>query len=80
MDDNIVYLYNCYELDINHEHTVNFNSKQSQLDWFNSRGIYYMEDCKHLKRGQTVIIPKYINDSRLQLCNYCMFKNDEGNS
>lgn len=78
MDNNIVYLYNCYELDINHEHTVNFNSKQSQLKWFNSRGIYYMEDCKHLKRGQTVIIPKYINDSRLQLCNYCMFKNDEG--
>ena len=29
MDDNIVYLCNCHMLDVNHEHTVNFNNKQS---------------------------------------------------
>ena len=77
MDDNIVYLCNCFMLDVNHEHTVNFNNKQSQLQWFNSKCLYYMTDCKHLKKGQTVIVPVNYYDSKFQYCNYCYFVNDE---
>lgn len=78
MDDNIVYLCNCYMLDVNHEHTVNFKNRQSQLQWFNSKCLYYMKGCKHLRKGQTVIVPVYYNDSKLLYCNYCYFVNDEG--
>ena len=60
MDDNIVYLCNCYMLDVKHEHTVNFNNRQTQLQWFNSKCLYYMKECKHLKKGQTVIVPYLI--------------------
>ena len=77
MDDNIIYLCNCYMLDVKHEHTVNFKDKQSQLQWFNSKCLYYMEDCKHLKKGQTVIVPVNYYDNKLQYCNYCYFVNDE---
>lgn len=77
MDDNIVYLCNCYMLDVNHEHTVNFNNRQSQLQWFNSKCLYYMTDCKHLKKGQSVIVPVSYYDNKLQYCNYCYFLNDE---
>ena len=77
MDDNIVYLCNCYMLDVNHEHTVNFNNKQSQLQWFNSKCLYYMKECKHLKKGQTVIVPINYYDNKLLYCNYCYFVNDE---
>ena len=77
MDDNVVYLCNCYMLDVNHEHTLNFNDKQSQLQWFNSKSLYYMTDCKHLKKGQTVIVPVNYYDNKLQYCNYCYFLNDE---
>ena len=77
MDDNIVYLCNCYMLDVNHEHTVNFKDKHSQLNWFNSKCLYYMKECKHLKKGQTVIVPVNYYDNKLQYCNYCYFVNDE---
>lgn len=77
MDDNVVYLCNCYMLDVNHEHTVNFKDKQSQLHWFNSKCLYYMKECKHLKKGQTVIVPVNYYDNKLQYCNYCYFVNDE---
>ena len=77
MDDNIVYLCNCYMLDVNHEHTVNFKNKQSQLQWFNSKCLYYMKECKHLKKGQTVIVPINYYDNKLLYCNYCYFVNDE---
>ena len=77
MDDNIVYLCNCYMLDINHEHTVNFNDRQSQLQWFNSKCLYYMKECKHLKKGQSIIVPVNYYDNKLLYCNYCYFVNDE---
>ena len=77
MDDNIVYLCNCYMLDVNHEHTVNFKNRQSQLNWFNSKCLYYMKECKHLKKGQSVIVPVNYHDNKLQYCNYCYFLNDD---
>lgn len=77
MIDNTVYLCNCYMLDDKYEHTVNFNDKQSQLQWFNSNCLYYMTDCKHLKKGQTIIVPVNYYDNKLQYCNYCYFVNDE---
>ena len=76
MDDNIVYLCNCYMLDVNHEHTVNFRDKQSQLQWFNSKCLYHMKECKHLTKGQTVIVPVNYYDNKLLYCNYCYFVND----
>ena len=76
--DNTIYLFNCYMLDVNHEHTVNFKTKESQLNWFMNRAIYYTPDCKFLKREKAVIIPLYINDSKFINCNYAMFRNDEG--
>ena len=36
-----------------------------------------MKECKHLKKGQTVIIPVNYYDNKLLYCNYCYFVNDE---
>ena len=36
-----------------------------------------MKECKHLKKGQTVIVPISYYDNKLQYCNYCYFVNDE---
>ena len=48
MDDNIVYLCNCYMLDVNHEHPVIFDIEQSQLHWFNFKCSYYMKKFNFL--------------------------------
>ena len=70
MDDNIVYLCNCYMLDVNHEHTVNFKNRQSQLNWFNSKCLYYMKEYKHLKKGQSVIKLIDLLDSKFIFYNF----------
>lgn len=76
--DNTIYLMNCFMLDVNHEHTVDFNSRENQLNWFMDKCLYYIPDCKFLKREKAVIVPLYINDSKFIYCNYAMFRNDEG--
>ena len=36
-----------------------------------------MKECKHLKKGQTIIVPINYYDNKLLYCNYCYFVNDE---
>lgn len=73
-----VYLMNCYMLDINHNHTVNFNNKVNQINWFMNKVTYIMNDCRYIKKEESLVIDKYINSSEIRKSNYCMIRNDEG--
>lgn len=73
-----VYLMNCYMLDINHNHTVNFKSKLNQINWFMNKVTYIMNECRYIKKEESLVIDKYVNSSEIRKTNYCMIRNDEG--
>lgn len=68
-----IYLFNCYFLDVNHNHTVNFNNINSQYNFFMNHLQYTIEECTYLRKERVLKVGKYIDD--LQWCNYCAFKN-----
>ena len=76
--DNTIYLLNCYMLDVNHEHTVDFTNRQKQREWFLSKTMHVIENCKYIKRDNALVIDMYINDKYMIYSNYVMAVNDEG--
>ncbi len=74
--DNTIYLLNCIGLDTSYNHTYMFKNKQSQYNYFLSKIVLTINDTVFNKRNQSIVVDKYIYDSQLELCNYCMFLNE----
>ena len=66
-----VILINCNELDIQHNHTVDFSNKDKQLTWFMNKPHLVLDDTKYSKIN-TIINVNY-NLSALQIYNYCIY-------
>ena len=66
-----VILINCNELDIQHNHTVDFSNKDRQLNWFMNKPHLVLDDTKYSKIN-TIINVNY-NLSALQIYNYCIY-------
>lgn len=69
------YLCNCYELDINHNHTVNFRSLESQLNWFMKRAVIIIEETQFHRKDNSITVPRHID--KLKFYNYVLTKNSE---
>ena len=74
--DNTIYLLNCVGLDTSYNHSYMFKNKQSQYNYFLSKVVLVINDTVFNKRNQSIIVDKYIYDRQLELCNYCMFLNE----
>lgn len=68
-----IYLFNCWFLDVGHNHTVNFNNTTNQFNFFMNYLKYKIDNCTYLRKERTLKVPKYIDE--LNLCNYCAFQN-----
>ena len=68
-----IYLFNCWFLDVGHNHTVNFNNETNQLNFFMNYLQFRIDNCTYLRKERTLKVPKYIDE--LALCNYCAFQN-----
>ena len=67
-------LCNCYELDSNYNHTVDFNSRESQLQWFLDRQTDVLTENMYQRKSENVIrVDKSIES--LDLTNYVVAKN-----
>ena len=63
------------ELDINHNHTYDFNSKQEQLDFFNSKSRLTFDDVMYQKDNDSIKLDIPYGDRRLMSCNYLYYIN-----
>lgn len=77
MRDSIYYLLNCSDLDINHNHTPDFTTRQSQLNWFMQHKLFTIENVQFHRKDNSIKIGMHIHD--LEYVNYVMVKN-EGDS
>lgn len=68
-----IYLFNCWFLDVGHNHTVNFNNVTNQFNFFMNYLKFKIDNCTYLRKERTLKVPKYIDE--LALCNYCAFQN-----
>lgn len=68
-----IYLFNCWFLDVGHNHTVNFNNVTNQFNFFMNYLQFKIDNCTYLRKERTLKVPKYIDE--LALCNYCAFQN-----
>lgn len=70
-------LCNCYMLDSNYNHTVDFKNKESQLAWFYSKAVYTLNESMYQRKNELEIrVDKSISD--LNFCNYLITRNDDG--
>ena len=69
------YLCNCYELDINHNHTVDFNSLESQINWFMKRHVIKIDETQFHRKDNSITVPRHID--KLKFLNYVLTKNSE---
>ena len=74
--DNTIYLLNCIGLYSSYNHSYMFKSKQAQFNYFLSKVVLVIDDTVFNKRNQSIIVDKFIYDRQLELCNYCMFLNE----
>lgn len=69
------HLCNCYELDINHNHTVDFNSLENQISWFMRRKLITIEETQFHRKDNSISVPRHID--KLKFINYALTKNSE---
>ena len=74
-----VVLCSVPELDINHNHTYDFNSKQEQLDFFNSKSRLTFDDVMYQKDNDSIKLDIPYGDRRLMSCNYLYYINPGDN-
>ena len=70
-----VVLCSVPELDINHNHTYDFNSKQTQLDFFNSKSRLTFDDVMYQKDNDSIKLDIAYGNKRLMSCNYLYYIN-----
>lgn len=68
--EDIIYLVNCNELDITHNNTIDFKSKESQLSYFFNKRKLVLDNNIYTRSNTTLTIDKPINE--LQIYNYCI--------
>lgn len=69
------YLCNCYELDINHNHSVTFKNLESQIAWFMKRKVITIEETQFHRKDNSISVPRHID--KLKFLNYVITKNSE---
>ena len=67
------------ELDINHNHTYDFNSKQTQLDFFNSKKTLVFNDVMYQKDNDSIKLDISYGDRKLMASNYLYYINPGDN-
>lgn len=76
MRNSTIYLINCPLLDVNYNNTVNFSSKENQINWFVGKTVYKIDNCSYLRKEQGVNIS--LPFEQLELCNYALLINEDG--
>lgn len=74
--DTIVRFANCYMLDSDYNHTVNFSNKQSQLNWFNQRVLWVNSEFDYQRKNNNLKVGYSLN--KLKMCNYLIIDNSNG--
>ena len=74
-----VVLCSVPELDINHNHTYTFNTKQAQLDFFNSRKTLVFNEVMYQKDNDSIKLDIVYGNSKLMSSNYLYFRNPDDN-
>lgn len=77
MRNSIVRLLNCYMLDSSYNHTVNFKSRTSQIDWFLKKTVLNISDTSYQRISDNIRVNYSLSD--LDNCNYVMTKNENEN-
>lgn len=72
-----IMLLNCYMLDSNYNHTVNFSNKENQINWFIDKKVFTIDNCSYLRKENGIKVPYYIAD--LEYCNYALTYNIKDN-
>ena len=71
-----ILLCNCNQLDASYNHSVTFNSRDSQWAWFTSKTVYALNEQMYQRKTETEIrVDKHI--SQLSAVNYCCILNDD---
>ena len=69
-----ILLCNCYKLDSDYNHTVDFNTKESQYEWFSSKAIHVLSNNMYQRKNELEIrVDKNLDE--LKLCNYLLILN-----
>ena len=75
----LLYLCNCYELDMNYNHTPHFTSFANQFTWFNNRTQYLLTNNMYQRKSENIIrVDKALKD--LTYCNYLLSVNQDDNT
>ena len=67
------------ELDMNHNHTYTFDSKQAQLNFFNSRKTLVFNEVMYQKDNDSIKLDIVYGNSKLMASNYLYFRNPDDN-
>lgn len=68
---NQIWLCHCPEIDINHNHTPLFSTRENQYNFFEEKRVYLIEENYYLRRNSNIKINKTIKE--LELCDYMMY-------
>lgn len=73
-----ILLCNCYQLDSNYNHTVDFNSRESQFNWFTIHTVHTLSNNMYQRKQENEIrVDKSLTE--LNSCNYVVITNlDDG--
>lgn len=75
--DSSYWLINAYELDSNYNHTVDFSTKENQLNWFRNKTVYVLDDSMYQRKNELQIV-LFKSLHQLRNCNYLVVINDDG--
>ena len=67
------------ELDMNHNHTYTFDTKQAQLNFFNSRKTLVFNEVMYQKDNDSIKLDIVYGNSKLMASNYLYFRNPDDN-
>ena len=69
-----IHLLNVPELDINHNHTFSFGTKEQQLNYFLSKKVQSIENVNYHRKNNNLKVNFHIDE--LQFVNYIMINNE----
>ena len=70
-----IHLLNVPELDVNHNHTFSFGTKEQQLNYFLSKKVQTIENVNYHRKNNNLKVNYHIDE--LQFVNYVMINNEK---
>ena len=70
-----IYLLNAYELDVYHNHTFSFASREQQINYFIGKKVKTIENVNYHRKNNNLKVNYHIDE--LQFVNYVMINNEK---